>query len=87
MLAEKYLEKEIDYDLIQNYINNINDPNFETMYNFYQLTDDKSHLKIAYEDLINQSQHIEENFKSKFLSYPLNNQIIQDYKKYFKSSI
>tara|TARA_S200000501_G_scaffold368177_1_gene405640 strand:+ start:113 stop:2452 length:2340 start_codon:yes stop_codon:yes gene_type:complete len=83
MLADKLLEKEVDESLMLGYIEMIKEPNFELCYYLYLLTSNKKYLKNAYNELINRSKQLDEKINLKYISYPFNNQIIQEYKEIF----
>ena len=81
LLANKNMDKDIDKSLIPNYIKELSEPTLDLQYNLYYLTNNKSHIINAYEDLMNQVNKVDENIKTKFLSYQLHSEIINEYKR------
>ena len=75
------LNKDYTTKGIMDFSDNIYYPIYEVYYPLYLLIGDKEYLKIAHNNLIENSEKLEINKKEKFLNYPIPKQIIEEYNK------
>ena len=73
--------KEYDEKRIYTLINKTENMNFELTYPLYQLLENTSYLETAYNQVQEEANTMENEFKSKFLSYPIPKTIVEEWDK------
>ena len=81
LLASKKIGKDILDDDIDKSINGIIDPDHELYYDIYLLTEDSIYLQKSYDLLKSQAEKLNDELKKKYISYFLNKNIFDEYKK------
>ena len=79
-LSYKQLGKDYDVNEIYSLIKETDNIGFEVNFRFYELLEESSYLETAYNQVQDKASEMEEEFKTKFLSYPISKQIIKEYK-------
>ena len=79
-LIYKHLDKEYDENIIRRLIKDEN-IEFELNYRLYELLEDKSYLKNAYNQVQENASAMEEDLAKKFLSYPIPKAIVEEWEK------
>lgn len=79
----KQIKRDYTTKGIMEIIDNIYYPIYEVYYPLYLLINNKDYLEIAYNNVIKNSNELNNVKKEKFLNYPLQKQIIEEYKKVF----
>ena len=80
-LTYKHLGKEIDVKEIHRLIKESENIEFELNLRLYQLLDDTSYLKTAYNQVQEDASAMDEDLAKKFLSYPIPSAIIEEWEK------
>jgi len=80
-LSRKNLDLDFDIKELQLIIDNSVNIGYETNMGLYQLLEDKSYLETAYNQVQEKADVMDEELKEKFLSYPIQKQIIEEYNK------
>ena len=80
-----FISKELNFNYkIENtdkYIDSINDFDEKVYLLLYDLTDDPSYLKSAYDKIQKMLSNTDDGLKNKFISYPIPKRILEEYKK------
>ena len=83
-LTYKQLGKDYDVNEIHRLIKDIEDIEFELNLRLYELLEESSYLKTAYNQVQEKVSAIEKELGEKFLSYPIPKQIIEEWEKVSK---
>jgi len=80
-LSYKNLGKKYDVKEIHSLIKDTENIEFELNLRLYQLLEDTSYLKTAYNQVQEKASAMEEELKAKFLSYPIPKAIVEEWEK------
>ena len=80
-LTYKQIGKTYDVQQIFELLKNNQNINFPLNYGLYELLEDNSYLETAYNQVQKIADTMEIELKSKFLSYPIPKQIIQEWER------
>ena len=80
-LTYKHLSKQYDVKEIHILIKDAENIEFELNYRLYELLEDKSYLKNAYNQVQENASAMEEELAKKFLSYPIPKAIVEEWEK------
>ena len=80
-LIYKHFEKAYNAIEIYNLIKVTEEIDYKTYFAIYQLLNDKSYLETAYKQLQEEINGIEDEFKTKFLSYPIPSAIVEEWER------
>jgi tetratricopeptide (TPR) repeat protein len=80
-LSLKKLSKEYDEKEIHRLIKESGYIEFTINYNLYQLLEEKSYLKTAYNQIQEKADNLESDVAAKFLSYPIPKAIVEEWEK------
>ena len=78
-LTCKYLGREFDKEEIRIMIRELEHIDYQLNFSLYELLEEQSYLKTAYDQLQEKADAMEDEFKEKFLNYPIPKQIIQEW--------
>jgi len=82
-LTYKNLGKEYDEKEIRRMIKELEHIDFRLNFSLYELLDEQSYLETAYNQIQEKVDVMENDLKQKFLSYPIQKKIIEEYNKIF----
>ena len=77
----KKLGKTYDIKEIHSLMKQTDNIKFDTNYELYQLLEDVTYLEASYNQLNEMAEEMGANLKSKFLSYPVPKEILEEWKK------
>jgi len=80
-LTYKHLGKEYDVTEIHTLIKDAENIEFQTNLRLYELLDDTSYLKTAYNQVQDNASEMEEEVGKTFLSYPIPKAIVEEWEK------
>ena len=80
-LTYRHFGKDYDVKEIHSLIKDAEHIEFELNYAIYQLLEDKSYLETAYTQIQDKADAMEDEYKSKFLSYPIPKAIVEEWEK------
>tara|TARA_B100000941_G_scaffold287047_1_gene261575 strand:+ start:1 stop:978 length:978 start_codon:yes stop_codon:yes gene_type:complete len=80
-LSYKRLGKEYNKNDVLTVIKETETIEFELNYSLYELLEDKSYLKTAYNQIQQKADAMDKELKDKFVNYPIPKQIIEEYNK------
>jgi len=80
-LTYKHLGKSYDVNEIHSLIKESENIEFELNLRLYELLEDKSYLKAAYNQIQEKASAMEKELEKKFLSYPIPKAIIEEWEK------
>ena len=80
-LSYKKLGKKYDLGIINDLLLKTKYIEYETHYHLYQLFEDTTHLYNAYSNVMEKANAMENEFKAKFLSYPIPKAIVEEWQK------
>ena len=80
-LINKILDKEYNVEEIQSLIKEAENIEFEINLRLYELLEDTSYLKTAYNQIQQMADNLEQDVKAKFLSYPIPKAIVEEWEK------
>jgi len=78
-LTFKNLGREFDKEEIRIMIRELEHIDYQLNFSLYELLEEQSYLKTAYDQLQEKADAMEDEFKEKFLNYPIPKQIIQEW--------
>ena len=81
LLSYKYLGKEYDLNELYSMINENNNYIFKINYRLFQLLENTSYLKTAYNQIQEKADNLEPDVAAKFLSYPIPKAIVEEWEK------
>ena len=81
VLINKCLKYKYDVENIRTLIKEIKDIEFEFNYLLFQLLEDTTYLKTAYNQIQTMADNLESDVKAKFLSYPIPKAIVEEWEK------
>ena len=80
-LSNKNLGREYDVNLIHKLIKDTEHIEHRLNFRLYELLEDKSYLKIAYNQVQELADNLEPDVAAKFLSYPIPKAIVEEWEK------
>ena len=80
-LTFKNLGREFDKEEIRIMIRELEHIDYQLNFSLYELLEEQSYLKTAYDQLQEKADAMEDEFKEKFLNYPIPKQIIQEWER------
>ena len=80
-LIYKKLGKKYDNDEIHSLIKKTDNIYYYINYILFQLLEDTYYLKTAYDQIQEEASAMDEEFKAKFLSYPIPKAIVEEWEK------
>ena len=78
---KKMLGEEFNTEIILTLIKDNEDVVQENSYLLYQLFDEQKYLKISYDEIIEKSESLEDKLRVKYLNYPNQKKIIEEWEK------
>ena len=71
--------QKIDLENIQNILKETENIGYKTNFYLYQLFGNKMYLESAYDKIQDRTKQMRDEFKQKFMDYPIPNKIIKEY--------